>query len=181
MTSYPIHHLCGHGVLGHILTGLVRIPALMANIVAVGIAAELALRTLKATAAAIGFKPTHDSWVMKTARLMTDYNFRPFEEKLVTRDGDLGGTRPITRDGDLGSTRPRLGPPTINSTGQLVANLLVATAISVAGTEFVRVIGGPPHPIYKSLAFLGCLRVSPESYWEGISPLLGRVSAFFGR
>ena len=183
--TYPIHYLGGQGILGHVLTGLVRIPALMANIVAVGIASELALRTLRGVASTIGFKPTRHSRLMKAAQKMSDYNFRPFEEKRISKHSNplLSSSRAeaagTSSSDDDASLLP--GQATTNSTKQLVGNLIVATAISVAGTEFVRIIGGPPHSVYGSLAFFGPLRLSSQSYWEGISPLLGRVSAFFNR
>lgn len=51
----------------------------------------------------------------------------------------------------------------------LIGTILKVAAFTIVLTEFVRLIGGAPHPIYNNvLAFLGPYRISPDSYLDGV-------------
>lgn len=78
LVNGSIPALFGNGLLGHSMTGLIRIPAFMANCTAVMMTGELAIRGLSSTLSAIGFNPSNESWLQKAANHFE--NIRPYKD-----------------------------------------------------------------------------------------------------
>jgi len=86
--SGSIPALFGNGLLGTAVTGLVRIPAFMANCTAILMVGELAIRGLTSTISAFGFKPDDDSWISTASKKINGSGVRPYNtytnQQLVT-------------------------------------------------------------------------------------------------
>lgn len=78
--SNSIPRVFGDGLLGTAVTGLIRIPAIMSNCVAVLMVGELAIRGLSETISFFGFQPKDDSWLTKTAKNINESGVRPFKD-----------------------------------------------------------------------------------------------------
>lgn len=78
--SNTIPTVFGDGILGTAVTGLVRIPAIMSNCVAVMMVGELAIRGLSETLSYVGFQPKDESWLTKTAKSINESGVRPFKD-----------------------------------------------------------------------------------------------------
>jgi len=144
----PMNAIFGPGYFGVGMTGLIRIPALMASATAVAILGEVAFRGLRLAYNGIGqlfFGAQVDkkdpTWAEKlTAGLP---NIRPFAEY---------------------------------SARDLAVSLVALTVFSILATELVRLLAGDPHPIYNNvLAFFGPIRIASGSYLDGVYPVLNSI------
>lgn len=79
--SGSIPSVFGNGLLGTAVTGLVRIPAFMANCTAILMVGELAIRGLTNTVSVFGLKPQEDSWISQTATAINGSGIRPYRFK----------------------------------------------------------------------------------------------------
>ncbi len=73
--------LFGSGVLGHAMTGLIRIPAFLAAVEAASRVGELGIRLLTATLGVIGFEGKSENWVTKTANQLIHVDIRSHKAK----------------------------------------------------------------------------------------------------
>ena len=144
----PMTAVFGPGYFGAGMTGLIRIPALMASATAVAILGEVAFRGLRLAYNGIGklffnaeLKKTEPTWAEKLTEGLP--NIRPFAQYT-----------------------PR----------ELAVSLVALTIFSILATELVRLLAGNPHPIYNNvLAFFGPIRIADGSYLDGIYPILSSV------
>src|SRR5215210_5844156 len=68
-----------NGLLGHAVTGLVRIPSFMSNCIAVMMVGEMAIRGLRSFFEVFGLRPSDNGFIQGVATHITNYGVRPYE------------------------------------------------------------------------------------------------------
>ncbi len=79
LISGSIPSIFGNGILGTTVTGLIRVPAFMANCTAILMVGELAIRGLSQTLTVLGFQQKDDSFISKAAETITQSGIRPYK------------------------------------------------------------------------------------------------------
>jgi hypothetical protein len=125
-----------NGILGHAVTGLVRIPSFMSTCIAAMMVGEGAIRGLRSFFEVFGLRPSDNGFIQGAARHVTNYGVRPYQHL---------------------------------SNGELAGRIVAFSAIGIVGSELARLLGGAPPSIYNNvLAFMGPVRIDPNSYLTGM-------------
>ena len=77
--SGSIPTLFGNGMIGTAVTGLVRVPAFLANCTAIMMVGELVIRGLSSVLSIAGFQQQEDSWIAKAAGYIGESGVRPYK------------------------------------------------------------------------------------------------------
>ncbi len=141
-----IPYCFGNGLLGTACTGLVRIPAFMANIVAVSMVAELSFRLLGEIKGYLVGQGQLDGYMNCLADKLKSFGFRPYENRQDWTNQ------------------------------QLVIGAIAMGALAIFGTEFVNLVGGRTPDIYNIfLPFFGPMRIDPRSVYDTVPEALRRL------
>lgn len=147
----------GNGtVLNTAMTGLIRVPALLAQATAATMAAELTMRALSATIGTFFKNPTQNEYLEKVFKQF-NITLRPFKNEEAKPE----------INSNVQIKEPKW------TTKKLALTAVVLTIIGIVANEFVRRLAGPPAPVYnKVLSFMGCIRLSQESYLTDVNNVL---------
>ncbi|MBA2368276.1 MAG: hypothetical protein H0V82_04545 [Candidatus Protochlamydia sp.] len=72
--------LIANGILGHAVTGLVRIPSFMATCMSAMMVGEFAIRGLRNFFEVFGLRPSENSFIQGAATHVTNYGVRPYQD-----------------------------------------------------------------------------------------------------
>lgn len=82
MSSQLMKFVFGQGAVGHMITGMIRIPAMMSSLVAIMIAGELAIRLLRLLLSCVGYEVRRGTWIERLANFAT-VSVRPYGDDFL--------------------------------------------------------------------------------------------------